>query len=131
MNYLKFIKTGAAAFQSPSIMARPRFATEDIENSGQQIKKEDGDSCNEFTNRDELQFSYPEELDLTCSNKLHMAFGQGTHMCLGAPVARVEEGVALPTLRRIPNLQFSIPREDVNWQLMLSSQGLKSLSVAF
>lgn len=120
-------------FNGPSTMAGPRFATEDIEIAGQQIKR--GDMVIpvlKSANRDELQFSDPEELDLTRSIKRHMAFGQGIHMCLGAPLARVEGDVAFSTLlRRMPNLHLSIPREDVNWQFMLSSQGLKSLPVAF
>lgn len=120
-------------FNGPSTMAGPRFATEDIEIAGQQIKR--GDMVIpvlKSANRDELQFSDPEKLDLTRSIKRHMAFGQGIHMCLGAPLARVEGDVAFSTLlRRMPNLHLSIPREDVNWQFMLSSQGLKSLPVAF
>ncbi|MED4184317.1 cytochrome P450 [Priestia megaterium] len=120
-------------FNGPSTMAGPRFATEDIELAGQQIKK--GDMVIpvlKSANRDELQFTDPEELNITRTIKRHLAFGQGIHMCLGAPLARVEGDIAFSTLlRRMPNLRISVPREDINWHFMLSSQGLTSLPVTF
>ncbi|MGG3177915.1 cytochrome P450 [Priestia megaterium] len=120
-------------FNGPATIAGPRFATEDIELAGQQIKK--GDMIIPLlksTNRDEMQFQDPEELDITRDIKRHLAFGYGIHMCLGAPLARVEGDVAFSTLlKRMPNLSLNIPRENVDWHFTLSSQGLTSLPVAF
>ncbi|MEK4031220.1 cytochrome P450 [Pseudobacillus sp. FSL P4-0506] len=120
-------------FNGPSTITGPRFALEDTELGGQQIKK--GDVLLllvKSANRDELQFTQPEELDITRKIKRHLAFGHGIHMCLGAPLARVEGDIAFTTLlRRMPNLHLSIPREKVSWQFKLSSQGLTSLPVAF
>jgi cytochrome P450 len=120
-------------FNGPATIAGPRFATEDIELAGQQIKK--GDMVIPIlksTNRDEIQFTDPEELDITRTIKRHLAFGHGIHMCLGAPLARVEGDVAFSTLlRRMPNLRLSVPRENVSWHFTLSSQGLTSLPVSF
>ncbi|QKH05205.1 cytochrome P450 (plasmid) [Bacillus cereus] len=120
-------------FNGPATIAGPRFATEDIEFGGQQIKK--GDMVIPIlksANRDELQFTDSEELDITRTIKRHLAFGHGIHMCLGAPLARVEGDIAFSTLlRRMPNLRLSIPRENVTWHFMLSSQGLISLPVAY
>ncbi len=120
-------------FNGPATIAGPRFATEDIELAGQQIKK--GDMVIpvlKSANRDELQFTDSGDLDITRTIKRHLAFGHGIHMCLGAPLARVEGDVAFSTLlRRMPNLRLSIPRESVTWHFTLSSQGLTSLPVAF
>ncbi|WP_068504360.1 cytochrome P450 family protein [Paenibacillus kribbensis] len=120
-------------FNGPSTIAGPRFATEDIELAGQQIKK--GDMVIpvlKSANRDERQFSESEELDITRKINRHLAFGHGIHMCLGAPLARVEGDIAFTTLlRRMPNLRLNVPRENVIWSFMLSSQGLTSLPVAF
>lgn len=120
-------------FNGPSTIAGPRYATEDIELGGQQIKK--GDillPLLKSANRDEQQFTNTEELDVTRKIKRHLAFGQGIHMCLGAPLARVEADIAFTTLlRRLPNLRLGIPRENVNWQFKLAAQGLASLPVSF
>ncbi len=60
-------------------------------------------------NRDECVFAeagsfQPERGDLV----RHVAFGKGIHFCIGAPLARLELGIALPALlRRLPNLRPS------------------------
>lgn len=83
-------------------------------------------------NRDEQQFTDPEELDIERKIKRHLAFGHGIHMCLGAPLARVEGDVAFTTLlRRLPDIQLSIPQEEIHWHSALSSQGLAALPVKF
>ncbi|WP_238546071.1 cytochrome P450 [Tumebacillus flagellatus] len=114
-------------------MAGPRFALQDTELGGQQIKK--GDMIlpvSKSANRDELQFANPEELDITRKINRHLAFGYGIHMCLGAPLARIEADVAFTTLlTRMPNLRLNIPREDVTWHYSLVSRELAALPVAF
>lgn len=120
-------------FNGPSTVAGPRFATEDTELGGQQIKK--GDMVlvvSKSANRDENEFMQPEELDITRKINRHLAFGQGIHMCLGAPLARMEGDIAFTTLlTRMPRLRLSIPRENVKWNYALLSQSLASLPVAF
>lgn len=49
-------------------------------------------------NRDERQFEMPEKLDLTRSPNYHIAFGSGVHLCLGAPLARLEARIVLDVL---------------------------------
>lgn len=56
-------------------------------------------------NRDPAQFPDPDRFDVTRSPNRHLAFGRGIHVCLGAPVARLEAGLAwsllIPRFRRI------------------------------
>ena len=49
-------------------------------------------------NRDEAVFDDPDEIDLTRDPNPHVAFGFGTHFCLGAHVARLTLRVALEEL---------------------------------
>ena len=68
-----------------------RVATEDMPvaggviGRGQQVVLMYGSA-----NRDPSVFSRPEELDLTRTPNNHIAFGFGTHFCLGASLARAE-----------------------------------------
>lgn len=49
-------------------------------------------------NHDPAQFANPDELNLRRMENRHLAFGQGIHYCLGAPLARVEAEIAFNTL---------------------------------
>ncbi|HVU14929.1 MAG TPA: cytochrome P450 [Phototrophicaceae bacterium] len=72
----------------------------------------------------------PETLNLASGSTQHVAFGQGIHYCLGAPLARLEGEIALATLlRRCPNLRLHT--EMLEWRPSLEIRGLKSLPVTF
>jgi cytochrome P450 len=49
-------------------------------------------------NRDERRWPSPDELILTRERRRHIAFGEGIHHCLGAPVARLEARIVLEEL---------------------------------
>ncbi|MDX6152703.1 cytochrome P450 [Marinococcus sp. PL1-022] len=120
-------------FNGPSTAVGPRYATQDTEIAGQPIAK--GDMVLvlvKSANRDEKKFTEAEDLKIQREIDRHLAFGQGLHMCLGAPLARIEGDVAFSTLfQRLPNLQLKYPREEITWSFVLSSQGLESLPVTF
>jgi cytochrome P450 len=57
-------------------------------------------------NRDERRWESPEVLDVNRPPMRHLAFGEGIHHCLGAPLARLEAEIALRiVLRRIPEYE--------------------------
>jgi cytochrome P450 len=74
----------------------------------------------------------PEQLDVTRNNAKHVAFGQGIHYCLGAPLARLEGEIAFATLlQRLPNLRLNIAPAAVVWRPAFELRGLQSLPVTF
>ncbi len=63
-------------------------------------------------NRDERVYDRPEEFDVTRERNHHVAFGFGTHVCLGASLARLELRVVfeqmlarLPAWRLVPGTE--------------------------
>jgi len=84
-----------------------RVAVEDTEIAGQAIKAgEQLVLMYSSANRDPAQFDHPEELDVTRNPNNHIAFGFGTHFCLGASLARLEIRVMFEELlKRVDQLR--------------------------
>ena len=56
-------------------------------------------------NRDPAKFPDPERFDVSRAPNEHLAFGGGTHYCLGTHLARLEAQIAIGSLvRRFPKL---------------------------
>jgi cholest-4-en-3-one 26-monooxygenase len=63
-------------------------------------------------NRDPRVFENPEVFDITRKPNPHIAFGTGTHFCMGSHIARLEMRVTLEEfLRRFPNVDLAGPPE--------------------
>jgi cytochrome P450 family 142 subfamily A polypeptide 1 len=88
-----------------------RTLTADVELHGQMLQQ--GDQVLLFypsANRDESVFQTPDVLHLRREPNPHLAFGFGTHFCLGASLARLELRAMLPeVLRRMPDLELVTP----------------------
>jgi cytochrome P450 len=110
-----------------------RYATEKLQIAGQEIP-----SGSHLVlvlgaaNHDPLYASDPEQLDLTRHDPKHVAFGQGIHYCLGAPLARLEGEIAFATLlNRLPNMRLAVPPETLQWRPAVELRGLTELPVTF
>jgi cytochrome P450 len=95
-------------FDGP-VQGTVRVALEDIEFSGHTIPE----GALVFAsigaaNRDPDVFENPDKLDLARDPNPHLAFGVGTHFCLGAALARLEARVAFRGLQsRFPNMKLA------------------------
>jgi cytochrome P450 PksS len=120
-------------YDSPIQLATERYATEDLEIAGVRIPKGAmvlgglGSA-----NHDPEQFANPGMVDVTRADNKHVAFGQGVHYCVGAPLARLEGQIAFTTLlRRLPNLHLTVDPETLAWRSSLFLRGLDEMPVAF
>ena len=78
-------------------------------------------------NRDGAAFDRADELDLARDPNPYLSFGAGIHYCLGAPLAKLELGIAFETLlRRAPRLELV---EEPRWKPTFVLRGLESLHV--
>ncbi len=106
-----------------------RFLEEDFEwrgqllRAGQRVQIGIGPA-----NRDPAQFPDAEKFDITRKENRHVAFGHGSHFCLGAALARLEAQILFRGLSgRFPHLHLA---ETPKWrQDGLAFRGLQSLQV--
>jgi cytochrome P450 len=84
-------------------------------------------------NRDEQVFTDPDQMDVCRRNASdHLAFGQGTHFCPGAMLARKEMQVAFTKLlQRLTNIRLATGKNDLSHWPNMVLRGLKSLHITF
>lgn len=119
-------------YVSPVETATERYAREDVTLHGVTIPK--GDmvlAVIASANRDEQHFPDADRLDITRESTKPLAFGQGVHYCVGAPLARLEGRIAIGALvERWPELRLAAAPSTLRWRSGLTVRGLESLPVA-
>jgi cytochrome P450 len=79
-------------------------------------------------NRDPRKFADPDRFDITRDAREHLAFGNGVHLCLGAPLARLEARLVFETLiARVRNIRLAGPVVQQCGQL----RGARRLPITF
>jgi cytochrome P450 len=117
-------------YDSP-VKSIQRIASEDVEMRGKLMRK--SDRIRWFissANRDPNTFVGPDRFDITRQPNPHVAFGSGTHHCLGATLARVEGQEVFKSLaERFPSLE--IETDSLEYQPSITFRSLKSLPVTW
>lgn len=107
-----------------------RNTTRDVELQGQTMS--DGDVVAlafGSANHDPTAFSDPDQCVLDRLPNRHLAFGAGPHLCLGAPVARIEMATTLQEFaRRVPEFRIA-PGRTATWKTRGDRRGLSALPV--
>ena len=81
-------------------------------------------------NRDPDAWPEPDRFDVSRKHRSHMSFGGGAHICIGAPLARLEAQVALVRLfARFPTLRLANPEAAPEWRTLPFFRGLQRLDV--
>ena len=116
----------------PPVDITGRVASRDMEVNGVALKQSQAMVFMlRGANRDPEVFERPDEFDITRKPGPHMAFGGGAHICIGAPLARLEAQVALLKLfQRFPNLRFANPDEPAHWRTLPFFRGLEKLELS-
>jgi cytochrome P450 len=87
--------------------------------------------CLGAANRDPVRWERPDEFDITRSPKPSLAFGNGSHICLGMHVARAEMTVGINALLdRLPNLRLD-PEAEPPRYIGFYERGATAIPVLF
>lgn len=82
-------------------------------------------------NRDSDVFTAPDLFDIARDSRKHLAFGKGVHVCLGAPLARVEgEEIIKALLERFSAIELMVPADLLQWRTDVALRGLLALPVS-
>jgi cytochrome P450 len=118
-------------FVSPVQLSEARHVGRDLEFHGRALRR--GDYVTGMlaaANADPARFVDPERLDVARSPNPHVAFGTGTHFCVGAQLARVETQVALERLfTRFPRLSLAAPASTLRYGGAIGFRALAALPV--
>jgi cytochrome P450 family 142 subfamily A polypeptide 1 len=109
-----------------------RIATCDIEYGGQKIRQ--GDKLlllYPSANRDADEFPDPQHFDVNRDPNVHVAFGYGSHLCLGHSLARLELRTMFNALfDRLPDLTL-VDQAEPEYRAANFVSGYKTMPVSF
>src|SRR5262249_16961166 len=112
-----------------AIKSMLRYALQDVEIKGKMIRK--GDLVllvAAAPNPDSAKFSEPNRTDVGRRPNPHLGFGQGIHICLGAPLARLEaHETYLALSQRFPSMRLGTDKFE--YHPILRGRALKALPI--
>jgi cytochrome P450 len=114
----------------PPVDITGRIANRDMEIAGCPVKSHQALTMSlRAANRDPEVYDDPHSFNVSRKHRPHVAFGGGAHICIGAPLARLEAQVALVRLfERFPDLK--LVETDPEWRTLPFFRGLERIEVA-
>jgi len=115
-------------YEAP-VSATSRIAEADKQVAGCPVKEHQVIFCSlASANRDAEIFDAPNRFDITQKRPSHVAFGGGPHICIGAPLARMEaKRVYQKLFERYPDMK--LPEQDIAWRALPFFRGIETLMV--
>jgi cytochrome P450 len=115
-------------YEAP-VQATSRILAEDREVAGCPMKKSQPVFMSLAAgNRDPDRFDNPEAFDITKKRASHVSFGGGAHICIGAPLARIEaRRVYRKLFERYPDMKLA--EQTLVWRALPFFRGIEKLEV--
>jgi cytochrome P450 len=117
-------------YEAPSPV-NARWVTRELEYYGQVVPKDSKMILlNGSADRDERHFENPDVFDVRRKIDRHVAFGYGTHFCVGAALARLESRIAIEeTLKRFPT--WDVDDTELEWVHTSTVRGFAKVPIHF
>lgn len=115
-------------YEAP-VSATSRILAEDQSVAGCPMKARQAVFCSlASANRDEGTFDAADRFDITVKRASHVAFGGGPHICIGAPLARIEaRRVYQKLFERYPDMRLA--EQEIVWRALPFFRGIERLDV--
>jgi hypothetical protein len=115
-------------YEAP-VSATSRILAEDQKVAGCPMKARQAVFCSlASANRDEGTFESADQFDITVKRASHVAFGGGPHICIGAPLARIEaRRVYQKLFERYPDMRLA--KQELVWRALPFFRGLERLVI--
>ena len=115
-------------FEAP-VQATSRICEADREVAGCPMKQQQPVYMSlAAANRDPAKFENPDAFDITVKRASHVSFGGGAHICIGAPLARIEARRVFRRLfERYPTMRLA--EQEIVWRTLPFFRGMEQLLV--
>jgi len=115
-------------YEAP-VQVTSRICAEDREVAGCPMKKSQSVLMSlAAANRDPDKFDNPEAFNITVRRPSHISFGGGAHICIGAPLARIEaRRVFRKLFERYPDMKLA--EQNLVWRALPFFRGIEKLDI--
>jgi cytochrome P450 len=105
-------------FEGPIFVDIFRYTKEDLNINGTEIPRGSRVYLSlGAANRDPAQYANADVFNIHRENIKQLGFGRGIHLCLGAPLARLEAQIAFASMvQRFSKIRLAMPESEIRWR---------------